>query len=280
MRIEFAETTNNGVGVKYTHTSLSSLSLAELRENIDYLNTESDTSGCAVFEGESPDLADLIIFAGNLERFSMLSAARFVRSRVFYFQDTHSWWYGGSSVLPDIVGISSFLREHVTGRRSVIFGQSSGGYAALAVGSMIEDCDVIACSPQTFPDREIKSKIETSQSLAVQCTPDYLLDIRKQYDDCERSGFAAAIFSASEYENPYQSHFWMDHLHLANICRTPGIETFIAAAASHSLVFRRAGAFSECLQEVLASAHAGVDVKRGIVKDLISKISYEETSLP
>ncbi len=258
--------------MKYSPTPLSNISLDELRSIIQELNNVSDRLGCVVFEGNGNSDTDLIIFAGNLERFSMLSAARAVGSRVFYFQDTISWWYGGSELLPDISGIASFLREHVIARRCLAFGQSSGGYAALAIGGLIPHCDVLACSPQTFPDANTKRRLTIAQSLAVQYTPDYILDIENLYASSPRSGIAAAVFSASESGNPYQSHFWMDHMHLARIAQVQSIDIYLAAASNHSIVLRRAGAFSECLRRLLAASSDGADVKRAVVADVVMAI--------
>lgn len=276
MSVIFEDTVNHGVRVRYSQTPLSNIPLDDLRLIIQDLNNVSHTLGCVVFEGNGESNTDLIIFAGNLERFSMLSAARSVGSRVFYFQDTISWWYGGSEILPDISGIASFLREHVTGRRSVVFGQSSGGYAALAIGGFIADSDVLACSPQTFPDAGLKRKLHVSPSLAVQYAPDYLLDMEEHYASCSRAGLTAAIFAASEFNNPYQSHFWMDHLHLAKLSRVPSIDIFIAAAANHSIVFRRAAAFSDCLQRLLQRAEESLEIKRSIVSELVLGIQELE----
>lgn len=272
MSLYFEESVNHGVRVRYSQTSLSRLSIEDLRNVIQELNNLSDRLGCVVFEGDGTSDVDLIIFAGNLERYSMLSIARSTGSRVFYFQDTKSWWYGGSELLPDVMGIASFLREHVTFRKCLAFGQSSGGYAALALGGLIPHCDVLACSPQTFADGEIKRRIAVSSTLSVQSTPDYLIDIAELYRGAPRTGIASAVFSASEFQNPYQSHFWMDHLHLSNLTRIREIDIHIAASANHSIVLRRAQLFSDCLRELLDPKTSKPASKRSAVLKMVTEI--------
>lgn len=278
MSVNFQDAVSHGISLKYSSISLADISTEELRLVIHDLNTVSDQLGCVVFEGRVKSKTDLIIFAGNLERFSMLSAAREIASRIFYFQDTTSWWYGGSNMLPDIKGIASFLWEYVRGRQCLAFGQSSGGYAALAVGGLIPHCDVLACSPQTFPDSSLKRRLHIAPSLAVQHAPDHLLDLEKIYATSRRSGVAAAIFSASEFSNPYQSHFWLDHLHLAKIAPVQSIDIFIAASANHSIVFQRARMFSECLKELLAVNSKKADVKRAVIRNFVKDIQQSEST--
>ncbi|WP_455918360.1 hypothetical protein [Ensifer canadensis] len=273
MSVQFEDAVDGGVQLKYSSTPLSRIDLGELRQIIHELNLLSDRLGCVVFEGENRSRSDLVIFAGNLERFSMLSAAREVSSRVFYFQDTSSWWYDGSDLLPDISGIKNFLNRHVANRHCLAFGQSSGGYAALAMGGLIPHIDVLACSPQTFADGRIKKRFYVAPSLATQHTPDHLYDIAELYRSAERRGMAAAIFSASEFNNPYESHFWIDHLHLSNIAPVPSIDIHIGDSAIHSIVFQRAALFSRCLRALLASIKRKPEVKRVIIRNLVREMT-------
>jgi hypothetical protein len=278
LSVFFEETKSNGVPLRYSQTPLSHIPIDELRLLVNDLNNLSDRLGCVVFEGDGSCETDLIIFAGNLERFSMLSVARSLGSRVFYFQDTLSWWYGGSELLPDIEGIAKFLLEHVVSRRCLAFGQSSGGYAALAIGALIPHCDVIACSPQTFPDKGMKGKFNISRELNVQSTPDYILDIAELYNRVDRTGAAAAIFSASEFGNPNTSHFWMDHLHLAHLTRARGVEIFVAGSNNHSIVFRRASLFADCLQRMLCCTGSNTATRMSIITHVVQAI--QDVELP
>ena len=273
MGVIFQDVVRCGVKLKYSPVPLSRLSVDELRLAIHELNQISGDCGCVVFEGESRRLTDLVIFAGNLERFSMLSAARENASRVIYFQDTASWWYGGSDLLPDIEGIAFFVRDMIQKRPCLAFGQSSGGYAALALGGLVPHIDVLACSPQTFSDKSMKEHIYVSGHLAVQRTPDYLMDIADLYTGIRRSGYASAIFSASEYKNPYQSHFWLDHLHMAKLVNITSIDKFLSASSNHSMVYQRAAEFSVLLKSLMAVSGRKTMHHRSILHDFVGRIS-------
>lgn len=272
---KFQDAESHGVKFKYVAAPISSFTKEELRALIDELNSLSEHVGCVVFEAKETTKSDLVIFAGNLERFSMLSAARGVTSRVLYFQDTRSWWYGGSHLLPKLDDISAFLKYHVGRRRCVTFGQSSGGYAALVIGAQHKHYDVVACSPQTFADASSKSRIHMAKGLGGQRTPDYLYDIAKLYRFSRRSGFVAAIYSASEYQNPYQSHFWMDHLHLARLVNVKTIQVFLAASANHSVVFQRAKVFSQFLASLMQIDDGRLELKNSLVQELVEDLHQE-----
>jgi hypothetical protein len=279
VNLQFQDVADRGISFKYASTPVGSIPIDDLRVEIDHLNAISDRLGCVVFEGKSKSNSDVVIFAGNLERFSMLSVARHISSRVFYFQDTASWWYGGSSLLPTIQEIGTFLKEQIGGRRCLAFGQSSGGYAALALGGIIPHCDILACSPQTFPDASLKRRLHISGSLGVQYAPDHILDISTLYRSAQRSGIAAAVFSASENCNPYGSHFWIDHLHMAKVADVPSIDTYVAASANHSIVFQRARPFSECLMELAASANKNNEIKRSIIRRYVDSIRQPDPAI-
>lgn len=267
--MHFQNLENHGVRYKHSENSLSSLPLDQVRHVIQRLNSNSDHLGCVVFEGAEDTEIDLVMFGGNLERFSMLSVARYAKCRVIYFQDTESWWYGGSDMLPNIHGIASFLRSSFGERKFLSFGQSSGGYAALALGGIIPSCDVLACSPQTFADARIKDRVHIAPTLAPQVTPDYLTDIAQLYSKAGRSGSAFALFAGSEVQNPYQSHFWFDHLHLANIAETKDIDIFVSAAANHSIVLHRADDFAKGIRDLLQCRTDDHATKKAIVTSVL-----------
>lgn len=273
MGVIFQDVVRCGVRLKYSPVPLSHLSEDELRLAIHELNLISNDCGCVVFEGERRKLTDLVIFAGNLERFSMLSAARENASRVIYLQDTDSWWYGGSNLLPDIAGIADFVSDIIQMRPCLAFGQSSGGYAALALGGLVPHIDVLACSPQTFSDSDVKGDIYVSGHLSVQRTPDYLIDIADLYTSVRRSGYASAIFSASEYKNPYQSHFWLDHLHMAKLLNINSIDKFLSASSNHSIVYQRAAEFAYLLKSLMVVSGKKSKHHRTIVRDFVARMT-------
>lgn len=275
MPVEFQDLVQHGIAFKSCATPLSAVSLDELRQVIGELNNLSEQLGCVVFEAAGRSKTDLVIFGGNLERFSMLSVARGLDARVFYFQDTKSWWYGGSELLPDIKGIAAFLHHQIGSRHCLAFGQSSGGYAALTVGALNPHYDVLACSPQVFPDAAVKKSLNISSWINVQSTPDYLLDLEEMYHKSYRTGFAAALFSVSEYLNPTYSYFWMDHLHMIKLSHVPSVNVFMAASGNHAMVFQRAPLFADYIKELLDACSKRAKAKQEIIQRLIKAIEPE-----
>ena len=264
----------HGVRVRFFHNSIAALSSDDLKARIHELNVDSHTIGCASFPGSDPsNTSTLVVFAGNLERYSMLSVTRDVDCRVIYFQDSESWWYGGSDLLPDIKSIARFIETERNSGRILFFGQSSGAYASLVCGGLLADTDVIACSPQTFVDRSIKARLFTSPSLAVHTTPDYLLDVRDLYGQAQRNGFAAVLFAACELNNPYGSHFWLDHLHILRLVDIDSISLFMTNVSNHSLVLRRAPAFSILIANLVKTSNATSNERLLTVQQFASQIS-------
>lgn len=147
----------------------------------------------------------------------------------------------------------------------------------MAIGGLNPHYDVLACSPQTFSDRALKQRLHISPALCVQYTPEYLLDIAQIYSVAQRSGITAAIFSASEFSNPYGSHYWMDHLHMARIAGIPSVDTFVASSANHSIVFQRARQFSDVIVELLKASGKKNEYKREIVRRLVQNIREDDT---
>lgn len=213
--------------------------------------TYANEIGCVVFPASEDTENVLIIFAGNLERFFMLSVARFAKCKVIYFQDSQSFWYQGSSLLPSLLDIADFLKAQTAGLKPIFFGQSSGGYAAVAASTFLEGSVVVACSPQTFSDRSLKTSVNFSDALKVQYTPDDLIDLSK-FLPGKTSGREINIFSAScELNNPYTSHFWVDYLHTTRMLGIENVSLYIAEASNHSIVFTRSGHFSVLLRDII-----------------------------
>lgn len=212
---------------------LSQVCSREHRDIIEKLNSSSDTLGCAVFGDLGPGESATIIFAGNLERFLMLATARQVNSKVIYFQDPHQWWYQGSSILPELGYICETFLVKEAGLHPIIFGQSSGGYAALAASCYFPAPTVVACSPQTFSDREEKEKIKFV-NFTASTTPDGLIDIRKAVENHRSSGAYRAVISAtSEHGNPIASHYWMDYLHTLRLVGVKSVRVHYVQDGSH-----------------------------------------------
>lgn len=227
------------------------LSHEEMRAEIAEVSKLSAEVGCLFYPGVDHSRT-LVVFAGNQERFQMLSVARTMRHNILYFQEPETYWFRGG-VLPDIQSIADFLETWNEKSRLLLFGQSSGGYAALAASRNLKDSMAIAVSPQTYSDRQDKGMIHCGRPLRPTNTPDGLIDLKSHLTDASGSTDRAIIFSASEIENPYESFMWLDHLHAFRMLGVGGTRLYIARAKRHPVVFKRAELFSIMLVEAISN---------------------------
>ena len=246
---------NEKNGVQYAHHDqpLCDYQLDEIRALSLRIPSEMGPLGCIIFPAKDDKRNVLVIFAGNLERFQMLSVARHARCKIIYFQDDQSYWYQGSDLLPSLPNLMPFLREEIGHCRPVFFGQSSGGYASLIAAGFIDNAVTISCSPQTGPDRDIKRAIAFGPTIQLQYAPDDLIDVRSHLIGKTEGKFIAAFASAAETANPIGGHMWCDWLHIGRIVGIENVFVHVAEAYRHSIVFRRAAYFSQLIADALQS---------------------------
>jgi len=242
-----------------------------IRHEIWEVTQLSGEIGAIFYPGKDPSKT-LVIFAGHMEKFAMLSVARHVWCNVMIFQDIHSPWYQGSHLLPPISFISEAI-EQLPDQELYFFGQSSGAYAALAASRNLRGAKVLAVSPQTFSDSQSKQRIRFGAKLSPATTPDGLLDLRDHLNEADRSTDRIIFCSSSEVENPYESHFWVDHLHVLRLVDLQTVRIFMLRSMRHSAVFHNAAAFAQCLSAVIHSRSPWDEV----VERLLDVMSEFET---
>lgn len=252
---------------------LADLSREALRGLIADLGTRADVTGCAVFSGDTNADTIAIIFAGNLERFFMLAVARNLRCPVIYFQDLESWWYQGSAALPDLRLICErFLVSEVGSKRALLFGQSSGAYAALFASTYLKGSTLVACSPQTFSDQQAKSRIEWI-GVRAQMTPPGLLDLKERLSAChDATASRTIVIAASEAGNPVSAHFWMDYLHLLHLDDVAGLMRVVVNADSHTIVHSRVDRFADLLAALDLESASPVEDRNTIIIDFLQAL--------
>lgn len=228
---------------------LADLSPEALRSTIADLNSRADTVGCAVFRppGEHPCVA--VIFAGNIERFFMLAAARHLHCPVMLCQDPISYWYQGSPLLPELDMLCrTVVAPEVGSSRALLFGQSSGGYAALAAAALLPGATAVACAPQTFSDAAAKDRINFVGVRALR-TPDGLIDVAERLAARpDPDGMRAALIAAGELDNPAHMHWWGDYFHLLRLARVPDMELHVVNANTHVLAHGRVNEYAVLLR--------------------------------
>ncbi|WP_375461845.1 hypothetical protein [uncultured Enterovirga sp.] len=241
-----------------------------MRALIVELNGMAEKLGCVVFHDGGAYEHVTVVFAGNVERFAMLSVARYLDGPVIYFQDLESPWYQGSRVLPDLDAVCrDILLPEIGSARATFFGQSSGAYAALVASSYVKGASVIACAPQTFSDSAAKAGFAFVGIRALS-TPDDLTDVRdllaRNPDD---TAFRAVIIAAGEVGNPADKHFWMDYLHVLRLRDALNTFIFVINANNHAIVHHNADRFARLLETFVRSSGGSVADRRSTISSLV-----------
>lgn len=262
----------SAVRIERRDLCLADLDPEGMRALIGELNAVADQIGCVVFRSPGTHACVTVIFAGNLERFFMLAAARALRGPVVYVQDTVSWWYQGSECLPDLdTFCRTVLVPEVGEARALLFGQSSGAYAALAASIHLPSATVIACAPQTFSDAASKARIRFVGIRAL-AAPDGLIDLRERLlAHTDPAAMRALVIAAGEVDNPASAHWWGDYLHMVRMIEVPSLAVFVVNANTHVIVHGRVNRFAELL-----SALSGVACELPAEREAVLEAFLEE----
>ena len=238
-------------------TCLGDLEPEALRALIADLNARSDEVGCAVFRPPGEHDCVATIFAGNLERFFMVAAARRLRCPVVYIQDPISYWYQGSSLLPDLDALCRrVVIPETGGARPLFFGQSSGAYAALAASVRVPGATVVACAPQTFSDARVKERVAFVGIRALS-TPEGLIDLRARLAaHPDPDAMRAVVIAAGELDNPAHMHWWGDYLHMLRLIEVAGTDLYVVNANTHVLAHGRVNDYARLLADLATEAAA------------------------
>lgn len=250
------------------------------RELIRTLGQRAETLGCVVIEGDPAVHATLVIFAGNQERFHMLSAAAEVSCKVIYLQDLASGWYQGSPVLPDLPTLCrGFLARELGTEPAVFFGQSSGAYAALVASALFRSSSVVACAPQTRPDGAAKARIHFVGVRPLP-TPDGIADVRALLlEAADPNAATSIVLAVSEAENPVHAHFWMDYWHALHLWDLPDVQVSVVNANGHAIVHGNVRAYATLLQQLTSELRAPVARRTEIVRTFLER-TYAAPPLP
>ncbi|MBD9559611.1 hypothetical protein [Ensifer sp. ENS03] len=227
-------------------------SLDEINQEIFEVNQLAEEVGGVFYPG-ADDSRTLVLFAGYMEKFATLSFARYVSCNVLALQDVSSPWYQGSSTLPPILDLTRILEDDLKNQKLYLFGQASGAYAALVASKNLTEAKIIAVSPHSFSDADLKRRIRFGAGIAPCVTPDGLLDLVDFLHDADESSDRVVICSSSETNNPARDYFWLDHLHALRLAHLSAVRVFVANSTRHSFAFQNAQIFATTLQAAIHS---------------------------
>ncbi len=175
----------------------------------------------------------VICFAGNHEALAWEKRLRRLEVHFLHLQDSRGRWYldgaDGSAGFWDTLHKIKRFRATLPGFPVITIGQSSGGYAALRVGSILEADRIIAFAPQTrFV--EPRQLYEGQHPIGI---PRDLIDIRSAVNTA--SGEITLIVARSEAENPPSQFFFGDHAHLEGIERRSNVKVSVLDTHNHAV---------------------------------------------
>ena len=269
----------DGFKIENREFPFSERSLDEIRHEIWEVTKFSDEIGGIFYPGKD-NTKTLVIFAGYMEKFAMLSLARHVWCNILILQDVFSPWYQGSSLLPTIAVISKTIEKELVGQRLYLFGQASGAYAALVASRDLQNARVVAVSPHTFSDGSVKQRIKFGAKLAPCVTPDGLIDLRDYLTGADTSTDRVIFCSSSEVDNPSEAYFWVDHLHSLRLVNLRAVRIFMARSTSHSFVAQKAAVFAQLLSAAIHSRDAWEAVVERALFNMSEQDSRAATVFP
>ena len=228
------------------------------------LHAASDTVGAAVFGGASELPTGAICFCGVNERFRSLSLLRDMSIPCAVVQDLVRPWFTGSAVCPTLPDLIAELQGHMSHiRRWLVFGQSSGGYAALHASRLLPASLAVAFSPQTFDDRVMQGRIGHPLAFRKSFVQEPIMDLAELFANSPLQNPALVVSSINETENPVESFFWLDHMHWARIAHIPSVRIFLLGTQNHSLLYRKGAFFASVLADLARQDSFGLDKASG-----------------
>jgi len=204
-------------------------SIENVRDVIEVIN-ETDATATIV-ERKSTDW--LIVFSGKNEQFFHLNKVREFWGKILILRDTSATYYCKNPSLPEIDLISGYI-DYLTGPRigrTIVIGQSFGGYAALYQSKYIRNCLTLAFSPQAFqPDRYLHNiyfEESIKKMVPIDCAPDLIAHL---IDAPDAPRYVITGKSESSHEEDY---YWGDTISAGIIASTGKCSVIVVNRKEH-----------------------------------------------
>jgi len=185
----------------------------------------------AVVKKDSTDW--LIVFSGKNEQFFHLNKMRLFWGNILILRDTSATYYSENPNLPKIDLISNYI-DYLTGPRTgrtIVIGQSFGGYAALYQSTFIKNSLTLGFSPQAFQPGKYLHNIYFSENIKkmapAECAPD-LISHLIQSPNAPR--YVITGKSESSHEDEY---YWGDTISAGIIAATGKCSVIIVDRKEH-----------------------------------------------
>lgn len=223
--------------------------LALSAENPIYTDFESDSGVMLIAFG------GLKGGVGRILPFEFFNLTKDIETQKLYVRDPRQLWYhnGLPDIANDIDGIVEHLRPLIQEQRpwrTVVCGNSAGGYAALLFGCLLDVDTVIAFAPQTFLNHKL---MDTHKD--TRWTP-RLMAMRRvgteRYYDLKR-----VLYRHKHRKTRYRIHFptqnRLDYIHAQRMRAVPTVSLHRHESDTHQLVtkLRDSGALKKILVKEL-----------------------------
>ena len=206
----------------------------------------------------------LLIFGGLAQMIGMSffefnkTTSGLGRVNKIFLRDTHRSWYhhGLPAVGTGIDDIETFLQHYTTHpstRKTIIIGNSGGGYAALLFGHILGADEVHSFSPKTFINpikRIINNDIPPKYSIAHLFRL-YLHGQRKYFD--LKKVFLASAPQKRNFHIYFAENSRTDYLQAIRMQSVPGIHLHPFQHDRHNLIklLKRRGKLREILEQAI-----------------------------
>lgn len=204
-----------------------------------------------------PGATTLYVFFGGIAAgivippFEFYHASHILDAHRMFLRDFEQCWYqaGLVGVSVDIPGTTLYLRGQIATlnpRRTVLVGNSMGGFAALLFGALLGGVEVVAFAPQTFVSPWLRWKHGDGR---------WRSQIRRMWRrsalnahcwDLRRPLLGARDVAAAIYVSPMDR---LDYLHALNVATVSCVAVHEVTEGGHDVVkaLRDAGALPEIM---------------------------------
>jgi hypothetical protein len=205
---------------------------AEMLEIMVGLN--STPASAVIVKRDSADW--LVVFSGRTENFFLIRKMLSFWGNILFLRDKMEKYYCDNSRLPVLDRLGSYI-EFLTGHRSgrtILMGQSYGGYTSLYQSIHIKDVVTFAFSPQVFHPKKHPHGMYFEKGIRKvmpeSIAPD-LLECLKRSDEAPR--YVIAGMSESSHDSTY---YWGDAIGAGLVAGTGKAVSVIVNRNEHSTI--------------------------------------------
>jgi len=173
----------------------------------------------------------ILVFSGMATRLGM-PPAEFMRTflnkkvNIIFLKDFKQCWYqkGLLGLTQDVSETISYLRReimNVSPKKIISLGTSSGGFASILFGVLLDIQEVLAFSPQTYITKQVFQKFRSTDSRISEMDFDSpYMDLKKIIETTNFSGKINVFFGEDNTEDK-NAALYINHFECVNLVALP-----------------------------------------------------------